>query len=61
MEIAVNGTWQLRHPVGPDALPFIGWRQSRSDEEWVDLGALSDDAWYKRIEGDFGMEVRPKI
>ena len=61
LETAVNGTWQLRHPVGPDALPFIGWRQSMSDEAWVDLGALSDDAWYKRIESDFGMEVRPKV
>jgi NAD(P)-dependent dehydrogenase (short-subunit alcohol dehydrogenase family) len=61
LEIALNGTWQLRHPVGPDALPFISWRQSMSDEAWVDLGALSDDAWYNRIESDFGMEVRPKL
>ena len=58
LEIATNGTWQLRHPVGPDALPFIGWRQSMNDEAWVDLAALSDEAWCDRIEKDFGMDVR---
>ena len=60
LEIAVNGTWQLRHPVGPDALPFLGWRKSMTDEAWIDLGALSDDAWYDRIQADFGMDARPK-
>lgn len=24
-EIVESGTWQLRHPVGPDAEPFLGW------------------------------------
>ena len=60
LEIAVNGTWQLRHPVGPDALPFLGWRKSMTDEAWVDLGALNDDAWYDRIKADFGMDARPE-
>lgn len=26
LEIAEGGSWQLRHPVGPDAEPFLGWR-----------------------------------
>ena len=30
VEIAESGTWQLRHPVGPDAAPFLQWR-SRND------------------------------
>jgi NAD(P)-dependent dehydrogenase (short-subunit alcohol dehydrogenase family) len=59
-EIIESGTWQLRHPVGPDALPFLGWRNSMSDEEWVDLHASDDDAWYGRMEKDFGMAIRPK-
>ena len=59
-EIIESGTWQLRHPVGPDALPFLGWRNSMSDEEWVDLHAADDDAWYRRMEKDFGMPIRPK-
>src|SRR5438270_1502524 len=58
-EIIESGTWQLRHPVGPDALPFLGWRKSMTDEEWVDLNAADDDTWYNRVEHDFGMAVRP--
>ena len=61
LEIAENNTWQLRHPVGPDALPFLGWRQSMSDEAWVDLGLMEDDAWYDRIEADFSMKVRAEV
>ena len=61
LDIAGSGTWKLRHPVGPDALPFIGWRQSMSDEEWVNLGALDDGAWYDRIESDFGMELSREV
>jgi hypothetical protein len=30
-----------------------------SDEEWVDWGALDDDAWYERLKADFGMDARP--
>jgi hypothetical protein len=25
-EIVESGTWQLRHPVGPDAAAFLAWR-----------------------------------
>jgi NAD(P)-dependent dehydrogenase (short-subunit alcohol dehydrogenase family) len=60
VEIAVSETWQLRHLVGPDASPFLGWRQSMSDEAWIDFGALPDNAWYDRVESDFGMDARPK-
>jgi NAD(P)-dependent dehydrogenase (short-subunit alcohol dehydrogenase family) len=60
VEIAVGGTWQLRHPVGPDAAPFLGWRNAMSDEAWVDFGALPDGAWYDRIKSDFGMDARPR-
>ncbi|MEO8140366.1 MAG: SDR family oxidoreductase [Gemmatimonadota bacterium] len=59
LEIAAGGTWQLRHLVGPDAAPFVGWRKSMSDEAWVELGALDDAAWYARIQADFGMDARP--
>ena len=58
LEIATTGTWQLRHPVGPDAAPFLGWRRQMSDEAWVDFGALEDDAWYDRVKADFGLDAR---
>ena len=59
--IVDSGTWQLRHPVGPDAVPFLEWRKAMSDEEWVDFGALDDEDWYRRVETDFGMDARPKV
>jgi NAD(P)-dependent dehydrogenase (short-subunit alcohol dehydrogenase family) len=59
LEIVVTETWQLRHPVGPDAVPFLQWRGQMTDEQWVDLYASDDETWYKRIERDFGMNTRP--
>lgn len=58
--IVESGTWQLRHPVGPDAKPFLDWRASMTDEEWVSWGALDDDAWYQRVQADFGLDARPQ-
>jgi NAD(P)-dependent dehydrogenase (short-subunit alcohol dehydrogenase family) len=60
VEIAESGTWQLRHPVGPDASPFLQWRSQMTDEEWVDLNAGDDEAWYSRLKRDFGLDARPK-
>jgi NAD(P)-dependent dehydrogenase (short-subunit alcohol dehydrogenase family) len=60
VEIAESKTWQLRYPVGPDALPFLQWRGKMTDEEWVDLSASDDETWYRRIETDFGLDTRPK-
>jgi NAD(P)-dependent dehydrogenase (short-subunit alcohol dehydrogenase family) len=59
-DIIEGGSWQLRHPVGPGSAAVIGVRKATSDEEWVERGALEDDAWYERIEQDFGLDARPK-
>lgn len=61
VEIADGGSWQFRHPVGPDAAPFLQWRAAFTDEAWVEWGALDDDAWYARLKSDFGMDARPKV
>ena len=58
LEIADSETWQLRHPVGPDAIPFLQWRSSMTDEEWVDWNAANDDDWYKNVENTFGLNAR---
>jgi NAD(P)-dependent dehydrogenase (short-subunit alcohol dehydrogenase family) len=60
LEIAESGTWQLRHPVGPDAAPFLQWRRAMTDEEWVDLNASDDDTWNSRMERDFGLGAKPR-
>jgi NAD(P)-dependent dehydrogenase (short-subunit alcohol dehydrogenase family) len=60
LEIAEKGTWQLRHLVGPDAVPFLEWRNQMTDEEWVELSASDDETWYRRVERDFGLKTDPK-
>jgi NAD(P)-dependent dehydrogenase (short-subunit alcohol dehydrogenase family) len=60
LHIIESGTWQLRHPVGPDAESTIAWRLAMSDEEYVDLNAADDDTWYARMERDFGASLRPR-
>jgi NAD(P)-dependent dehydrogenase (short-subunit alcohol dehydrogenase family) len=59
-EIIESGTQKLRHPVGPDAEGFLGWRASLTDEDWVEWGALPDEAWYERVSKDFGLDARSK-
>jgi NAD(P)-dependent dehydrogenase (short-subunit alcohol dehydrogenase family) len=59
-DIIESGTWQLRHPVGPDAEAFLHWRASMTDEQWVDWGAADDDTWYRSVDRDFGLNARPQ-
>jgi len=59
LEVVDSGTWTLRHPVGPDAIPFLQWRAQMTDEEWIEMHASDDETWYARVERDFGMNTRP--
>jgi NAD(P)-dependent dehydrogenase (short-subunit alcohol dehydrogenase family) len=59
-DIIESGTWKLRHPVGPNSAEYIAWRKAMTDEEMVEWGALDDEAWYERIEREFGLDARPK-
>ena len=52
LEVAKNGTWQLRYPVGPDALPLITWRKAMSDEDWVDLHSADDETFNRRMAAE---------
>jgi NAD(P)-dependent dehydrogenase (short-subunit alcohol dehydrogenase family) len=56
-EIIESGTWQLRHLVGPDAVPFLKWRESMTDEEWVAFHSSDDETWYRGMERDFGLTI----
>jgi NAD(P)-dependent dehydrogenase (short-subunit alcohol dehydrogenase family) len=57
-EIVESGTSQLRHPVGPDAEPFLAWRGSMNDENWIQWSAQSDSDWLKAVKADFGMDLK---
>ena len=59
-EIIESGTRKLRHPVGPDSEAFLAWRASMNDEQWVEWGALPDEAWYDRVAQEFGLDARAK-
>ena len=58
VEIAESNSWQLRYPVGPDALPFLQWRASMTDEEYVDWNAATDEDWYNAVQNTFGLNAR---
>ena len=56
-EIVEGDNWQLRYPVGPDAVPFLKWRASKSDEEIVNLGGASDEDFKLMAKREFGLDV----
>jgi NAD(P)-dependent dehydrogenase (short-subunit alcohol dehydrogenase family) len=56
-DIVESGTWQLRHPVGPDSAGLLAWRASMSDEEWVEQGAMTDDQWVAYVRENFHLNV----
>jgi NAD(P)-dependent dehydrogenase (short-subunit alcohol dehydrogenase family) len=56
-EIVDTGTWQLRHPVGPDSAALLAWRASMSDEQWVEFGAISDEEWVNYFRQNFHLNV----
>ena len=52
---------RLRFTVGPDALPFLGWRGTLSDEDWVGLGGIQRDTdYFERVFIDTGVDLRSK-
>ena len=57
-DVIADDSAGLRHPVGPDAEPFLEWRAGMTDEEWVGWAAVDDDAWYDSVESDFGLDAR---
>ncbi len=51
LEVAQSGTWQLRHPVGPDAVPLLEMRSQQTDEDWIDMNAADDATFFARLGG----------
>ena len=50
---------RLRFPVGPDALPFLGWRGALSDADWVGLSGLRhDEEYFERVFMHTGIDLR---
>ena len=49
---------RFRNPVGPEAEPFLAWRASMNDEQWVDWAATDDESWYAAVKRDLGLDAR---
>jgi NAD(P)-dependent dehydrogenase (short-subunit alcohol dehydrogenase family) len=56
-EIVDGDSWQLRYPVGPDALPLLKGRTSKTDEQIIDEASQSDEAFVARVKRDYGLDV----
>jgi NAD(P)-dependent dehydrogenase (short-subunit alcohol dehydrogenase family) len=56
-EIVDGDSWQLRYPVGPDAVPFLQRRASKSDEQVIKEAAESDEEFKARIKRDIGLDL----
>jgi NAD(P)-dependent dehydrogenase (short-subunit alcohol dehydrogenase family) len=54
LEIARSESWKLRHPVGPDALPFLQWRSGMTDEAWVEMNGGDDAAFFSKLAESSG-------
>ncbi|HLK87470.1 MAG TPA: SDR family oxidoreductase [Candidatus Binataceae bacterium] len=58
VEIVQGRTWKLRYPTGPDAEPYLQYRASISDEEWVNLHSIESDKEFAAIvKQTFGMDL----
>lgn len=58
LSLAQSRDWDLRHPVGPDAIPFLDWRASMTDEQWIEWNAADDETWYQNVTESFGLDAR---
>lgn len=58
LEAAGSDGNQLRYPVGPDAIPFLEWRASMTDEEWITWHSAKEEIWLQNTENDLGMDLK---
>jgi NAD(P)-dependent dehydrogenase (short-subunit alcohol dehydrogenase family) len=57
-QVVDGDSWQLRYPVGPDAVTVLKWRTNKTDEEIVELGGASDEEYKTMIKREFGLDVK---
>jgi hypothetical protein len=57
-DIVDGDSWQLRYPAGPDALPILKHRASKTDEQVIEEAAQTDDEFVKRVKREFGLDIK---
>ena len=61
LDLVEKGSDILRHPMGPDAIPFLEWRNSMTDEEWIAWNAMEDEPWLDYVQETFGLDARAAL
>jgi NAD(P)-dependent dehydrogenase (short-subunit alcohol dehydrogenase family) len=56
-DIVDGDSWQLRYPAGPDAIPILKERASKTDEQVIQEAAQTDDEFVKRVKRDYGLDI----
>ena len=56
-DIVDSKSGQLRYPGGPDGAALLQWRQAKTDEEWVNLGAATDAEFAADLKKNLGLDV----
>lgn len=55
----VNGSsTKFRNPAGPDSQPFLEFRSSVSDEDWIASAGMDEQSWIRSMEG-MNLNVKP--
>lgn len=55
----VNGSsTKFRNPAGPDSQPFLEFRSSVSDEDWIASASMDEQSWIRSMEG-MNLNVKP--
>ncbi len=58
-DIVSGKSTRFRNPSGPDAEGLLGWRAGYSDEDWIALGAILDNAeYFQRVFEVTGLDLR---
>ncbi len=56
-DIVDGDSWQLRYPVGPDAVPVLKSRASKTDEKVVEEAAESDEEFLARVKREYKLDL----
>jgi NAD(P)-dependent dehydrogenase (short-subunit alcohol dehydrogenase family) len=56
-QIVDGDSWQLRYPVGPDALPVLKSRASKTDEQVISEAAESDAEFIARAKREYRLDL----
>lgn len=56
-QIVDGDSWQLRYPIGPDALPILKSRASKTDEQVISEAAESDAQFIARAKREYRLDL----